>query len=77
MLGTSCLWPISRDLIKKTATSTDIFSSDIVVAEEIDRAVSCLREFVEGKARTRFLHIFFLCLISSVLCSITTERGVE
>jgi hypothetical protein len=64
-------------LLKITATSTDILSSDIVVAEDIDRAVSCLREFVEGKARTRFLYIFFLRLISGVSGAITTECGVE
>jgi two-component system NtrC family sensor kinase len=53
------LWPVPGGLLKIAHISTDILSNDIVVAEGIDRAISCLREFVEGKTRTRFLDIFF------------------
>ncbi len=53
------LWPVPGGLLKIADISTDILSNDIVVAEGIDRAISCLREFVEGKTRTRFLDIFF------------------
>jgi len=53
------LWPVPGGLLKIAGISADILSSDIVVAEGIDRAISCLREFVEGKTRTRFLDIFF------------------
>lgn len=53
------LWPVPGGLLKVAGISTDILSSDIVVAEGIDRAIGCLREFVEGKARTRFLDLFF------------------
>lgn len=57
--GLGRLWPVPGGLLKVAGISTDILSSDIVVAEGIDRAISCLREFVEGKARTKFLDIFF------------------
>jgi len=53
------LWPVPGGLLKIAGISTDILSSDIVVAEGIDRAIGCLREFVEGKARTKFLDLFF------------------
>ena len=53
------LWPVPGGLLKIAGIPTDIVSTDIVVAEGIDRAVSCLREFVEGKTRTRFMDIFF------------------
>jgi len=53
------LWPVPGGLLKIAGISTDILSSDIVVAEGIDRAIGCLREFVEGRARTRFLDLFF------------------
>jgi signal transduction histidine kinase len=46
-------------LLKITGISADILSSEIVIAEGIDRAISCLREFVEGKTNTKFLDIFF------------------
>jgi len=53
------LWPVPGGLLKVAGISTDILSSDIVVAEGIDRAIGCLREFVEGRARTKFLDLFF------------------
>jgi len=53
------LWPVPGGLLKIADISTDILSNDIVVAEGIDRAISCLREFVEGKTRTKFLDVFF------------------
>lgn len=53
------LWPVPGGLLKIAGLPTDILSDDIIVAEGIDRAVSCLREFVEGKTRTKFLDIFF------------------
>lgn len=53
------LWPVPGGLLKIAGISADILSSDVVVAEGIDRAIGCLREFVEGKARTKFLDIFF------------------
>jgi two-component system, NtrC family, sensor kinase len=53
------LWPVPGGLLKIAGISADILKSDIVVAEGIDRATSCLKEFVEGKARTKFLDIFF------------------
>ncbi len=53
------LWPVPGGLLKIAEISADILSCDIVVAEGVDRAVSCLREFVEGKTRTKFLDIFF------------------
>ncbi len=57
--GLGRLWPVPGGLLKIAGLSADILSSDIVVAEGIDRSTSCLREFVEGKARTKFLDIFF------------------
>jgi len=53
------LWPVPGGLLKITGISSDILSSEIVIAEGIDRAISCLREFVEGKTKTKFLDIFF------------------
>jgi len=53
------LWPVPGGLLKIAHISTDILANDIVVAEGIDRAISALREFVEGKTRTKFLDIFF------------------
>ncbi len=53
------LWPVPGGLLKIAGISTDILSTDIVVAEGIDPAISCLREFVEGRASTKFLDIFF------------------
>ncbi len=57
--GLGRLWPVPGGLLKIAGISTDILSSDIVVAEGIDRAIGCLREFVEGRAKTRFLDLFF------------------
>jgi two-component system, NtrC family, sensor kinase len=57
--GLGRLWPVPGGLLKVAGISTDILSSDIVVAEGIDRAIGCLREFVEGRARTKFLDLFF------------------
>jgi signal transduction histidine kinase/iron only hydrogenase large subunit-like protein len=59
MPGLGRLWPVPGGLLKIAGISTDILSTDIVVAEGIDRAVGCLREFVQGKTRTKFLDIFF------------------
>ncbi|MFO7772914.1 MAG: [Fe-Fe] hydrogenase large subunit C-terminal domain-containing protein [Dehalococcoidia bacterium] len=53
------LWPVPGGLLKIAGLPTEFLSDDIIVAEGIDRAVSCLREFVEGKTRTKFLDIFF------------------
>ena len=53
------LWPIPGGLLKISGISADILSSDIVIAEGINRAISCLREFTEGKTRTKFLDVFF------------------
>lgn len=53
------LWPVPGGLLKITGISADILSSEIVIAEGIDRSISCLREFVEGKTKTKFLDIFF------------------
>ncbi len=53
------LWPVPGGLPKITGISSDILSSEIVIAEGIDRSISCLREFVEGKTKTKFLDVFF------------------
>ena len=53
------LYPVPGGLLKIAGVSTDILSSDIGIAEGIDRAVSCLQEFVEGRTRTSFMDIFF------------------
>jgi len=53
------LWPVPGGLLRIAHISTDILLNDIVIAEGIDRATSCLREFVEGKTRTKFTDIFF------------------
>ena len=57
--GLGRLWPVPGGLLKIAHISADILSNDNVVAEGIDRAISCLREFVEGRTSTRFLDIFF------------------
>lgn len=53
------LYPVPGGLLKIAGVSTDILSSDIGIAEGIDRAVSCLQEFVEGRTRASFMDIFF------------------
>ena len=53
------LYPVPGGLLKIAGVSSDILSSDIGIAEGIDRAVSCLQEFVEGRTRTSFMDIFF------------------
>ncbi|MFP3899058.1 MAG: [Fe-Fe] hydrogenase large subunit C-terminal domain-containing protein [Dehalococcoidia bacterium] len=53
------LWPVPGGLLRIAGIPSDNMSTDIVVAEGIDRAISVLREFVEGKTKTRFLDIFF------------------
>jgi two-component system, NtrC family, sensor kinase len=57
--GLGRLWCVPGGLLKIAGVSADILSNDIIVAEGIDRAVSCLREFAEGKTRTQFADIFF------------------
>jgi len=53
------LWPVPGGLLRIAHISTDILLNDIFVAEGISRATGCLREFAEGKTRTKFLDIFF------------------
>ncbi len=53
------LWPVPGGLPEITRVSSGILSNEIVIAEGIDRSISCLREFVEGKTKTKFLDIFF------------------
>jgi two-component system NtrC family sensor kinase len=53
------LFPIPGGLLKVAGLQSDISSNDIVIAEGKDRAVNCLREFAEGKIRTKLLDLFF------------------
>jgi two-component system NtrC family sensor kinase len=53
------LFPVPGGLLKIAGLSGDVPLSDVVVAEGIDRTMSCLREFAQGKIRTKFMDIFF------------------
>ena len=53
------LFPVPGGLLKIAGISADILSSDIVVAEGIDRTMSCLVEFAQGRVKTKFMDIFF------------------
>ena len=53
------LFPVPGALLKLAGISGDTMISDVVVAEGIDRAISCLLEFAQGKVKTKFMDIFF------------------
>ena len=53
------LFPIPGGLLKVAGLCSDVSSNDIVIAEGRDRVVNCLREFAEGKIRTKLLDLFF------------------
>jgi len=53
------LFPVPGALLKLAGISGDTMISDVVVAEGIDRASSCLLEFAQGKVKTKFMDIFF------------------
>jgi two-component system NtrC family sensor kinase len=53
------LFSIPGGLLKVAGLCSDISSNDIVIAEGKDRVVNCVREFAEGKIRTKFLDLFF------------------
>jgi len=53
------LFPVAGGLLKIAGLSGDILLSDVLVAEGIDRTISCLRELAQGKMRTSFMDIFF------------------
>jgi signal transduction histidine kinase len=53
------LFPVPGGLLKIAGLSGDVLSSDVFVAEGIDRTMSCLEEFAQGKIRSKFMDIFF------------------
>ncbi|MCD6391115.1 MAG: 4Fe-4S binding protein [Dehalococcoidia bacterium] len=53
------LFPVPGASLKLAGISGDTMISDVVVAEGIDRASSCLLEFAQGKVKTKFMDIFF------------------
>lgn len=53
------LFPVPGALFKLAGISDDTLVSDVVVAEGIDRTISCLLEFAQGKVKTKFMDIFF------------------
>jgi iron only hydrogenase large subunit-like protein/nitrogen-specific signal transduction histidine kinase len=53
------LFPMPGGLLKIAEIPCDILLNDVIVAEGIDRATSCLRELAQGKTRTKFMDIFF------------------
>jgi iron only hydrogenase large subunit-like protein/nitrogen-specific signal transduction histidine kinase len=53
------LFPMPGGLLKIAEIPGDILLNDVIVAEGIDRATSCLRELAQGKTRTKFMDIFF------------------
>ena len=53
------LFPVPGGLLKIAGILEDTLLSDVFVAEGIDRTVSCLRDFAQGKGRAKFMDIFF------------------
>jgi two-component system NtrC family sensor kinase len=53
------LFPVPGALLKIAGISGDPLISDVVIAEGIDRTISCLVEFAQGKVKTKFMDIFF------------------
>ena len=53
------LFPVPGALLKIAEISGDPLVSDVVVAEGIDRTISCLTEYAQGRVKAKFMDIFF------------------
>ena len=53
------LFSVPGGLLKAAGIPEDILVNDAIVTEGIDRALSCIREFAQGKVRAKLMDIFF------------------
>ncbi|MDY7019422.1 MAG: [Fe-Fe] hydrogenase large subunit C-terminal domain-containing protein [Chloroflexota bacterium] len=53
------LFSIPGGLLKIAGITEDILLSNVIVTEGIDRTISCIQEFAQGKIRAKLMDIFF------------------
>jgi len=53
------LFPVPGGSLKIAGIFEDTLLSDVFVAEGVERTISCLREFAQGKVRAKFMDVFF------------------